>query len=393
MHTLQDQKDLINEHIDNLACIEDVLPLLTSLFDGYDIAAIQSALKNQIENVVNNTVIIAFYETLPIDPILPLDLIQKCLSFIASNDINLVSKQFKELDAKNQALREQERLIAIDYQEFVVPNIQSSESDKTIMNKWIVRKSKPLTKVELKQEFKLTESLVFALSNCTSGDILYVEGYHDCTIIGRAPRRMHNKIPINASISIIGIGDDAAIHFGARTLCIEGETVDCVVHMKNIEFKSPLVVRRGSLWIEQCRFAALSKGIHVGRGNLHIRNCVFNERNSIRIAGHTKSQRVVNIVGCLFQNDVDDEEPCILICSHQASNPSDLSTVSMKCIGNIFKNKATYPIMDEEVEEDSIMNMKGSIIANNILQGRNVVDDVNKIYRCEEEQSEIVREF
>ena len=373
MHSLQQQKELIIENIDNLECIDDTLPLLTSLFDGYDIADIQSVLKQQIEKVVNKTMIITFYETLPIDQILPLDVIQKCISFIASNDINLVSKQFKELDEKNQALREQERLIAIKKEEFV-PNITVDESSTT----WIVRKlfDKPLNDAELKQGYKLTDDLEFALLNCAFGDVLQIVGYHYCN--GRNTQIEH------ANISIIGIGDDATIDFGEGMLRIGSMIADCVVHMKNIELQSSLFVGRGaSLWIEECR---LLKGIDFNKGVLNIRECVFSECASIEIHGTSGNHRTVTIVGCLFQNDCDDEDPCICIRSFEASDESDLCTVSLKCIGNIFKNKATYPIYDEKIEEDSIINMQQTIIENNLLKGRNMVDDANKIYRLNEEE-------
>ena len=364
MHTTQDKKALISQHIDTLQCTDDIIPLLESLFDGYDIAPIRAIFKEQINKINEATISDTFYKHLPVDPILPLDVIQECLSFVPFNDINLVSKQFKELDTKNQAANERARLIAVNQQKFG-PNIPfDNESNK----KWIVRKLGALSSSEAEAGYILASSLDFALAHCSSGDILQMSGSHSCT----RSRIQHKKV------SIIGVGD-VKIHFGA-SLGID----DASLFLKNIELQSNMRIADGSVWIEKCR---LVKPIKFNKGALHIRDCVVNKRASIHIFGKSSVRREVSVVNCLFQNECDDEEPCIWIRSQQAWKPADLRSVSLKCIGNIFHNKATYPIMDEDAEA-SVLNLKQTVIANNILKGRNIVDDADKIYCCDEEDAE-----
>eukprot|EP01084_Bolivina_argentea_P057508 105080_1 len=112
MSTALYQKNMICQHIDKAASINDIVQMLQFI----SLQAIKNTIKENIETMSSNEISNVFYSSLSIESILPIDLIQNIISFNNLSNIKSVSKTFNQCYQKNK-------------------NIQSKQTEKRFLSK------------------------------------------------------------------------------------------------------------------------------------------------------------------------------------------------------------------------------------------------------------------
>ena len=192
------------------------------------VEALKTVIKNGLNHLDEKGIRRVFYESMPIDSILPIDVIQTILSFDQSIDADLVCKIFKECNAKNQANRESERIVAANEYKFK-PIIKCDASTNKTR---IVRNDGSLNEVD--------SYIRDAITNCNSGDILIVERQRedesgDLNIFGK-------------DIQTVGKNDNAQLRFE------EIQIKECNLYFKNIQIQTYIIDiwSNTSVWMENC---------------------------------------------------------------------------------------------------------------------------------------------
>ena len=165
------QRSLLKQYIDSFQSCSDILSDLDMTFEGSS-EEIKAICRRKIDGLDDGNVRRVFYNLMPIDSIIPIDIIQKILSFDQSIETDFVCKVFKKCNDKNRAMRERERLIAVSEYEFE-PNITYNAS---MNRRYIVRKDGALNEKEIEKGFILKENFKDAIQGCNSGDEVYVDG-------------------------------------------------------------------------------------------------------------------------------------------------------------------------------------------------------------------------
>eukprot|EP01083_Nonionella_stella_P314084 1130142_1 len=100
--------DLINSYVDQAQASSDLI----SLFPHIPLAALQAFIKQHVQHSSDVSINRIYHHVIPIDAILPHDLIQNILSFDhLSIAHGAVSKTFKRLSDKNDAIELKQRIM------------------------------------------------------------------------------------------------------------------------------------------------------------------------------------------------------------------------------------------------------------------------------------------
>ena len=366
MSTTMDRVERLKKYVDQMQCVADIIPLLTEIFDVnfVDVPVLQTLCKQQIDLMDTETIRSVYHRTMPLESIVPKDIIQHTLSFSQDCNNHIISKLFKECHAKNEAIRERERLSIV------------KESDDDCYPKWahhastsqtfVVRRDNPLSEEEMEKGCMLTDDFIDAFSRCLPGDTIYVEGQYE--YIG--------DLQIQANIQIIGIGTETNLKFDKIFVTIAGGTRD--LYFRNIQVESMFFsVASGKLWMDRC---SVTRNILVGRdASSYLNHCDFNGAgrpiniSSVLIDSFAHFAR---IVGCVFRNHRTAENSIEIYHDSERQNSNRSNKVMLACVGNIFKNNRGNSIADPEKALDE----KFVILRANLLVGANVVDNANVVH-------------
>ena len=139
MPSFREQKALLSQYIDTLHDFEAIASISSKLNcpNTKSVEALKTVIKNGLNHLDDKEIRRVFYESMPIDSILPIDVIQTILSFDQSIDADFVSRIFKECNAKNQANRERERIVAANEYEFICLRRQIKHGLFETMDHWM----------------------------------------------------------------------------------------------------------------------------------------------------------------------------------------------------------------------------------------------------------------
>ena len=360
------QKQSLKEYVDDIDSVDEAIHLLQQLYER-NMSALRDVLRQQIDKMDENETRNTFFNVMPIDSIIPMDLIQQSLSFIPYDDTNLVSKTFKKCSAKNKAIRERERLSVVNEHEFK-PNVNyDASTNKT----WIVRTAGALNEDEIKRGYLLETAFVNAIARASDGDVLRVEGYH----------QFHGDILIDKEIQIIGCEDGSAVIEGHIVRVIYGHMyvenieLDCVLFLQSPRVSAEPQNR--TLCIKNCRLRTL---VSHGCGIIYLKQCEFcqsDTRSAIKIYPGPGS---VDVIGCTFKNYVHSS------CISFHSQPSykyrrHKKGMRLQFIGNVFENNKNFPIGSWRSKITiQAVDWEHSTMTHNLLVGRNIVDNANLVY-------------
>ena len=206
-----------------------------------------------------------------------------------------------------------------------------------------------------------------AISNCNSGDILLVEGQHedesgDLNIFGK-------------DIQIIGKGDNAQLKFE------EVQFEECNLYFRNIKIQTYTIDiwANTSVWMENC---ILNCTINLEENtNLYSKACTsIISWPSLYIDPFANNVRVSD---CRFiEHGVHHKRSCILIKNaeyylnyEEKKEKEDKISVSLQCIGNLFKNKEGDSIAEYDIRKgdqiEMLLDVKRIVLKKNLLNGRN----------------------
>merc|ERR1712228_236410 len=301
---------------------------------------------------------------------IPTDVTQQSLSFDSSNDNNLVNKTFKECHDKNKAMRERQRLSAINEYDFN-PNIKY---DATKNKTWIVRDA-PLNDEEIEKGYLLSDNLQAVINGCEAGDIIHIyEQYEGSSRLG-----------LTIDIQIIGIGKNVMLkHRTSKRFCNFIIKPSAKVHIKNIYFDA--IHNFGVLWTEQCSFM---NTINVYTpATAYVKQCVFLCGNLPNVVVKP-SAKCVHIIGCKFQNNFSETARCpqsrVVVDSVRDRTGKKGKKLVLKCIGNTFENNKSIPFAEIIIEgERGALDSSHIVLKHNILIGRTVTHEANKLYTVQE---------
>ena len=357
MPSFRKQKALLNQYIDTLHDFETIALISSKLNfpNTKSVEALKTVIKNELNHLDEKETRKIFYNSMPIDSILPIDVIQTALSFDQSIDADLVCKIFKECNAKNQAYRERERIVAANEYKFKPIIKYDASTNKTR----IVRNDGSLDEED--------SYIRNAITNCNSGDILLVEGQHedesgDLNIFGKA-------------IQIIGKGDNAQFKFE------EIQIKECNLYFKNIQIQTYIIDiwSNTSVWMENC---TLKCTINLEEdSNLYLKSCTsIISWPSLYIDPFSNDVRVI---GCRFiEHGVHHKRSCILIKNaeyylsyEEKKEKEDKISVSLECIGNLFKSKEGDSMAEYDIHKgdqiEMLLDVKRIFLKKNLLNGCN----------------------
>ena len=139
------------DHVNNAGNMQDLMPILNKCFD---LNALKHIINERISTLNEKEINPIYYNSMPLDYVLPTDVLQHTLSFNHLEDIETVSKTFKQCMDKNKNLFPQEEYLNIN-----VDKIESFEESIKLLT--YVRKTKMdlMTKydeimIQHKKEFK-----------------------------------------------------------------------------------------------------------------------------------------------------------------------------------------------------------------------------------------------
>eukprot|EP01083_Nonionella_stella_P098048 275633_1 len=189
--------DSINAYVDQAKSSSDLISLITHI----PLAAVQTFIKHHVQHSSDVLINRMYHDVLPMETILPHDLIQNILSFDhLSIAQRAVSKTFKRLADKNDLiqLKQRNRIILDPQYEFKI-DFQSG-------TRWVVHPNRPQfngEKAAITHGDKGPFDLENALKYCENKDILLLyDGEH---IIDS------NLLCEKHSLSFIGMGDNVIL--------------------------------------------------------------------------------------------------------------------------------------------------------------------------------------
>eukprot|EP01083_Nonionella_stella_P154973 499984_1 len=354
-------KRLLQKHVADAAAITDLIPLLSEIFT---LEQIQGILHERIQKLDSDAERGICFTALPIQTILPIDLIQYIISFTDSSLVQYINKTFKQCFDQNKNIMLRERQSVIDKEEFT-PKIKYDE----IKNKtWVVHPYRTvLNEAEITRGYQgPLNDIQDATTQATSGDIILV---HD-GVYNESSFELHKEL------QIIGIGD---VH-----LHVANGVTDQSIFLKNITIICTKFIIRppaSIVWMENCEFASESL-IFVHNGSLNAKNCLFNG-GKVLLLGSQLTR--ANIIGCVFRNF---RRECIRLIMPPIGKGNN-QPCAIKCVGNIFKDNRGHAItvLRHTLKGDEEDMKLECVLKHNLLQGYNSCS----IYDCEVTSEKIMR--
>eukprot|EP01083_Nonionella_stella_P189432 700477_1 len=376
------QLDYINSYVDQAQTSSD----LVSFIPHIPLIALQTFIKHHVQHSSYTLINRIYHDALPIDGILPDDLIQNILSFDhLSIAQRAVSKTFKRLSDKNDLiqLKQRNKIIHDPQYEFNI-DFQSG-------TRWVVQPIANMHQFVMNNGDEGPLDLENALKQCQNEDILLLyDGEH---IIDSK-----SLFESGDSLSFIGMGDNVIVK--VKNDDHDGIEVQGRIYFKNVyltindyDNEDYLEIDVGHLWMEQCTLSCVLFGF--ARGSLHLKSCCFDGQGltqtmcDITLA---PSQNTVGIIGCTFTNCGDiialpgtdcygDEYAAIEIYARSSTDFKTIPEESIKIVGNIFSNNKGRSVvytdsnggLSEERRRTHSMLMQSNIISihHNISQNKN----------------------
>eukprot|EP01083_Nonionella_stella_P220072 787748_1 len=382
--------DSIISYVEQATTSSDLFTLISHI----PLTALQTFVTHHVRNSCNDLDLIdrLYHNALPIDTILPYDLIQNILSFDSlSIAQRAVSQSFKTLSDKNLSMELKQRNEIIQDPQF------QFNMDFQTGTRWVVDINKQyLNNEQLALGHKGPLDLKKALQQSQSKDVLLISP-------GEYTIHCEELFVMDKDLSLIGMGDDVIIKFESDT-CDEYD-IQSQFFFKNIRIESlscdgdPVIFDlhcRRHLWIEQCTISAFCIYINSGDNmrSLHIKNSCFDGKQLGYKAIDIDPSRVpvprtfTEIVGCTFTGLGRMglmESPIELFCGRNIheydSKQLKLLQGTIVIVGNIFLNNKGRPIIfadgNERVSQDRHCNydvlLKSNIVTlyGNICQNKN----------------------
>eukprot|EP01083_Nonionella_stella_P115338 341848_1 len=341
--------DSIISFVEQANTPSDLTRLISMLISHIPLTVLQTFVKHHVQSSSNLLINRMYRDVLPIDHILPDDLIQNVLSFDRlSLAPKAVSKAFRRLSGKNDSieLKQRNKIIQDPQYDFKI-DFQSE-------TRWIVCTNPnrhQLSEEQLVNGYKGPFKLGNALKQCQDEDVLLL---HDGEYIVDSELVFGRK-----SLSLVGMGDNVIVKLKSSSRWItigQGKMYFKNMHLKKA-YAAPLYldIQCGHLWMEQC---TLSK-VHIDldsdhatdrRGSLHLKTCHLftssqKDQNTINIIQPTRT--TMDIIGCTFtgcgdiQNEVNED--AIIEVYYNAYNSieesiKEMPGESIKIVGNIFSD-------------------------------------------------------
>eukprot|EP01083_Nonionella_stella_P318793 1167092_1 len=388
--------EFINAYVDQANTSSDLISLLTHI----PLSALQTFIKHHVQHSSDISINRMYHDALPMDTILPHDLIQNILSFDhLSIAQRAVSKTFKRLSDKNEAIewKQREKIIHDPQYEFKI--------DFQTGTRWAVHSNSQQSDGEedaINTGGKRQLDLDNALKQCQNRDILLLyDGEH--IINSQLLFRIQNH-----SLSFIGMGDNVILNVvwdSSISHCIrQANMYFRNVHIKTDDTPLNFELTCSHLWMEQCTMP--DAFIEILGSSLHLKRCYFDGHGTqlngcIEIWLHKLQENTVEIIGCTFTNygslelSTLLENPVIEIYTCNDGHSIDLTNIaeeSIKFVGNIFSNNKGRSIVftdnndpdSQERKENHNTLMQSDIVSihHNIFKNKN--GRVNKEYALDE---------
>eukprot|EP01083_Nonionella_stella_P196266 722307_1 len=346
------QRDMIlssvNQATDSSALI-NLIPFLP-------LHSLQTCAKQYIEDASQSAINKIYHNVIPLDQIIPPDVIQKILSF---NPLSIaqqgVSKLFKELSNTNHLNQITQRNKVIQHPKF------NFDIDFQTGTHWIVYpKRQQLTCDDRALEHKEALDLEETFEQCQNEDVLLLyDGEHT---ISESLFLTKNK-----ALSLIGMSDNVVITIASlRTPIGDIDLESIKLYFNNVHLRgshSALEIdidRDAHLWMEQC---IVNLSLHITLGidsSLHVKNCDFKGENQMSTSIVIKVDfedvgSEVTIVGSTFTgwgslaHAQETELPCIDIYSC-GSDDTIIVEPHITIVGNIFSNNKGRSIVFDSTE-------------------------------------------
>eukprot|EP01083_Nonionella_stella_P115339 341852_1 len=404
------QRDMIlssvNQATDSSALI-NLIPFLP-------LHSLQTCAKQYIEDASQSAINKIYHNVIPLDQIIPPDVIQKILSF---NPLSIaqqgVSKLFKELSNTNHLNQITQRNKVIQHPKF------NFDIDFQTGTHWIVYpKRQQLTCDDRALEHKEALDLEETFEQCQNEDVLLLyDGQHT----------IYNTLFCSdKDLSLIGVGDNVVI-----TIIDNDPNVYLARkrHLKNVKVARDISIsyfvigEHGYLWMEQCKS---DMGIHVvGTPSfLYVKNCQFKNMLFKNMLFKNIQQHAINIsvdiqeyagevmiVGSTFtgwghldnaKDQLFQEIPCICIETYFDTNWRDNQhkTNEIIIVGNIFSNNKGRSIVFQSMGIDGSQRIKGVeaflesrvLVHSNISQNKNgtLKDQISPFQKHDPNQIDLV---
>eukprot|EP01083_Nonionella_stella_P269322 911142_1 len=381
------QLDYINSYVDQAQTSSD----LVSFIPHIPLIALQTFIKHHVQHSSYTLINRIYHDALPIDGILPDDLIQNILSFDhLSIAQRAVSKTFKRLSDKNDLiqLKQRNKIVHDPQYEFNI-DFQSG-------TRWVVQPIANMHQFVMNNGDEGPLDLENALKQCQNEDILLLyDGEHI----------IDSKLLFESgdSLSFIGMGDNVIVKVkfdDHDAIQLQGRIYFKNVHLTNEDDSDPddylyLKIDIGHLWMEQCTVSCAYSVF--GGGSLHLKSCCFDGQGSTQTICDitlTSSQNTVGIIGCTFTNcgdiislsdtdvDISDKEHAVIeIYAHASTDFKTIPEESIKIVGNIFSNNKGRSViytdgnggLSAERKRSHSMLMQSNIVSihHNIFQNKN----------------------
>eukprot|EP01083_Nonionella_stella_P272835 925391_1 len=273
---------LLRKHVAEATAITDLIPLLSELIT---LEEIRHILDDRIQKLDSDTERRICCNALPIQAMLPIDLIQHIVSFTDSSLVQYINKAFKQCFDQNKNIMLRERQSVIDKEAFS-PNINY---DETKNKTWIVHPTRTAlndNEIALGYEGPV-HRLSDACARATSGDKILV---HDGVYI--------EELDLDKELQIIGLGDEVCI----QTNCI---AVNQKIFFQNIKFDRTVFCTRlsfspSTVWMENCEFRNQSSIYISIEGTLNAKHCIFHGPTRLHLNGPPRAS--AKFIGCMFIN-------------------------------------------------------------------------------------------
>eukprot|EP01083_Nonionella_stella_P163048 535797_1 len=383
--------DSIISYVEQATTSSDLFTLISHI----PLTALQTFVTHHVRNSCNDLDLIdrLYHNALPIDTILPHDLIQNILSFDSlSIAQRAVSQSFKALSDKNLSMELKQRNEIIQDPQF------QFNMDFQTGTRWVVDTNKRyLNNEQLALGYKGPFDLQKALQQSQSKDMLLISD-GEYTIHG-------DELFGTKDLSLIGIGDNVLIKLESNTY--DSHYLQSQLFFKNIRMESPLynnahvcvtidMKRNSHLWIERCTVSAFCINNCDDSSSLHIKNSCFDGKQlgdkAIDISPSLVVRRAFEIVGCTFtgwgHNSSDskmyDENPCIEVWCGRDIHECDAKERkqgSIMIVGNIFVNNKgrtivfydgnTHDSTERQDNYDALVKSNIVTLYGNICQNKN----------------------
>eukprot|EP01083_Nonionella_stella_P163049 535798_1 len=340
--------DSIISYVEQAITLSD----LDTLVSHIPLTALQTFVMHHVRNSSNEFIDRLYHNALPIDTILPHDLIQNILSFDSlSIAQRAVSQSFKALSDKNLSMELKQRNEIIQDPQF------QFNMDFQTGTRWVVDTNKRyLNNEQLALGYKGPFDLQKALQQSQSKDVLLISP-------GEYTIHCEELFVMDKDLSLIGIGDDVVLKLEPDIANESYEMHKSQLFFKNIRVEAcgsdPVIVDIvGHLWIEQCSISAFCIGSCGDMCSLHVKDSCFDGKQlgyrAIDISPSlVRDSRTLEIVGCTFTGWGclgQMESPCIeLFCGWEIyeCDSKQLAQVqgSIMIVGNIFVNNKGRPVV------------------------------------------------